>query len=126
MHDDGMHHDGEENDNTYGALVPFFLNGENVKYYVRARDNDAIILNPRKAEREFFQYSIGSVPADGSVPTINEINYNSSDNFDPEDWVEIYNPTDSIFDIVVACAWAKHSNYINYRSKFWIKKLFKS
>ena len=99
MHDDGMHHDGEENDNTYGALVPFFLNGENVKYYVRARDNDAIILNPRKAEREFFQYSIGSVPADGSVPTINEINYNSSDNFDPEDWVEIYNPTDSIFDM---------------------------
>ena len=99
MHDDGMHHDGAENDNIYGALVPFFLNGENVKYYVRARDNDAIILNPRKAEREFFQYSIGSVPAAGSVPTINEINYNSSDNFDPEDWVEIYNPTDSTFDM---------------------------
>ena len=99
MYDDGFHHDGEENDNVYGALVPYFSNGENIKYYVRARDNDAIILEPRKAERDFFEYSIGSLPSSGSVPTINEINYNSSDTFDPEDWVEIYNPTDSIFDM---------------------------
>ena len=99
MYDDGLHHDGEENDNVYGALIPYFSNGENIKYYVRARDNDAIILEPRKAERDFFEYSIGSLPSSGSVPTINEINYNSSDTFDPEDWVEIYNPTDSIFDM---------------------------
>ena len=99
MYDDGMHNDGFENDNVYGALVPYFSNGEHIKYYVRARDSDAIIYEPRKAEREFFEYSIGSVPFSGSVPTINEINYNSSDTFDPEDWVEIYNPTDSIFDM---------------------------
>jgi len=99
MYDDGMHNDGFENDNVYGALVPYFSNGEHIKYYVRARDSDAIIYEPRKAEREFFEYSIGSVPVSGSVPTINEINYNSSDTFDPEDWVEIYNPTDSIFDM---------------------------
>jgi len=30
---------------------------------------------------------------------INEINYNSSDNFDPDDWVEIYNNSDSTMDI---------------------------
>ena len=30
---------------------------------------------------------------------INEINYNSADNFDPEDWVEFYNPNDYPMDI---------------------------
>ena len=30
---------------------------------------------------------------------INEINYHSSDNFDPEDWVELYNNSDSDMDI---------------------------
>lgn len=99
MYDDGLHYDGEENDNVYGTLVPHFSNGENIKYYVRARDNDAIILEPRKAERDFFEYSIGSLPLTGTVPTINEINYNSSDLFNPDDWVEIYNPSDSIFNI---------------------------
>ena len=99
MYDDGMHNDGYENDNVYGALVPYISNGEHIKYYVRARDNDAIILEPRKAEREFFEYSISSLPAAGTAPIINEINYNSSDSFNPDDWVEIYNPTDSIFNI---------------------------
>ena len=99
MYDDGMHNDGYENDNVYGALVPYISNGEHIKYYVRARDNDAIILEPRKAEREFFEYFISSLPAAGTAPIINEINYNSSDSFNPDDWVEIYNPTDSIFNI---------------------------
>ena len=99
MFDDGLHHDENSNDNIYGALVPYFSNGDNVKYYVRARDNDAVIMEPRKAEREFFEYTIGSIPLAGSVPTINEINYNSSDLFNPEDWVEIYNPSDSIFNM---------------------------
>ncbi len=30
---------------------------------------------------------------------INEINYNSAANFDPEDWVELYNPTDQSMDL---------------------------
>ncbi|MFC1561202.1 lamin tail domain-containing protein, partial [Candidatus Latescibacterota bacterium] len=33
------------------------------------------------------------------VIVINEINYNSSDGFNPEDWVELYNPQDSAVDI---------------------------
>ena len=99
MYDDGMHNDGGENDNVYGALVPYFSNGEHIKYYVRARDDDAIILEPRKATHEYFEYSIGSLPATGTAPIINEINYNSSDSFNPDDWVEIYNPTDSIFNM---------------------------
>lgn len=30
---------------------------------------------------------------------INEINYNSSDGFDPEDWVEIYNSSSNTIDM---------------------------
>ncbi|MDZ7399860.1 MAG: lamin tail domain-containing protein [candidate division KSB1 bacterium] len=30
---------------------------------------------------------------------INEINYNSAPNFDPEDWIELYNPADQSIDV---------------------------
>ena len=99
MHDDGLHQDGGENDQVYGAYIPYFSNGIQVKYYIRALDNDAVILEPQKAERVFFDYTIGSSSLTGLTPTINEINYHSSDNFNPDDWVEIYNPTDSTFDM---------------------------
>ena len=35
----------------------------------------------------------------GSDVVINEINYNSSDDFDPKDWVELYNNTSSSIDL---------------------------
>ena len=40
-------------------------------------------------------------PCDTSVPglIINEINYNSSITFNPEDWVELYNPTGNTIDL---------------------------
>jgi hypothetical protein len=36
--------------------------------------------------------------SDASV-VINEINYNSLDSFDPDDWVEIYNGSSDIIDL---------------------------
>lgn len=99
MYDDGLHHDEGASDQVYGAYIPYFSDGLHVKYYIRARDNDAVILEPQKAERVFFDYTIGSPSLTGFTPTINEINYNSSDNFNPDDWVEIYNPTDSTFNM---------------------------
>ncbi|MCP5063519.1 MAG: T9SS type A sorting domain-containing protein, partial [Ignavibacteriae bacterium] len=36
---------------------------------------------------------------ENSKVVINEINYNSSDDFNPKDWIEIYNPTDQIIDV---------------------------
>ena len=91
MYDDGQHGDEDASDSIYGAVIPFHESGRKVKYYIRARNDDALILSPRKAEYEFYEYSIGALP-DSSI-VINEINYNSSDDFDPEDWVELYNPT---------------------------------
>lgn len=98
MYDDGQHDDGEANDGVYGAIVPFQENGSHVKYYIRASNADALILSPRKAEHEFYDYIVGSLP--GTSIVINEINYNSADNeFDPDDWVELYNPTSETISI---------------------------
>jgi len=36
---------------------------------------------------------------ESSKVVINEINYNSSDDFNPKDWIEIYNPTDKSIDV---------------------------
>ena len=99
MFDDGGHGDGEENDKVFGATVPYKESGSNIKYYVRATNNEALVLSPRKAEKEFHEYWVGSnILAEESI-VINEINYNSSDDFDPEDWVELYNRTDKAIDI---------------------------
>jgi CotH kinase protein/Lamin Tail Domain/Chitobiase/beta-hexosaminidase C-terminal domain/Secretion system C-terminal sorting domain/Divergent InlB B-repeat domain len=38
-------------------------------------------------------------PFDSTLSLINEINYQSSDNFDPDDWVEVYNPHPDALDI---------------------------
>ena len=57
MYDDGQHGDNDANDTVYGATIPF-QSSSHVKYFIRATNNDALILSPRKAEYEFFKYSI--------------------------------------------------------------------
>jgi len=99
MFDDGQHGDGEAVDGIFGAVIPFQSNGDHVKYYIRASDDDALILEPEFAEREFFEYVVGDQSLPDSTIVINEINYNSSDDFDPGDWVELFNPTSSSMDI---------------------------
>jgi hypothetical protein len=98
MYDDGQHNDGDANDAVYGAVIPFSDSGDHVKYYIRASNADALILNPRKAEQEFYEYTI-DYEASGSTVVINEINYHSADEFDPDDWVELYNPTSETISI---------------------------
>ena len=91
MYDDGQHGDDEANDTVYGATIPFQGSGH-VKYYIRAINDDALILSPRKAGQDVYEYSIDEQFETSVV--INEINYNSAnDVFDPDDWVELYNPT---------------------------------
>ncbi len=99
MFDDGEHGDGAANDNVFGAVIPFQDSGDNVKYYIRAGNDDALSLNPQKAEQEFYEYTIGTSSLPESTVVINEINYHSADDFDPGDWVELYNPTSELIDI---------------------------
>jgi len=99
MFDDGEHDDGNANDNIFGAIIPFQESGNHVKYFIRASNDDALVLDPQKAEREFYEYTIDFGAESGTSVVINEINYNSPDDFETEDWVELYNPTDDIIDL---------------------------
>ncbi|MDW3651139.1 MAG: CotH kinase family protein [Bacteroidia bacterium] len=60
MFDDGQHQDGAANDGIYGAEIPHKDLGTIVKYYVKARNVDAMMLNPRRAEYEFYSYGLGT------------------------------------------------------------------
>jgi hypothetical protein len=99
MVDDGTQGDGEANDNIFGATVPFKDGGSHIRYYVRASNDDALVLSPRKAQTEFYEYRVGLEMLPPETIVINEINYNSSDDFDPEDWIELYNPTYTTVEI---------------------------
>ena len=99
MYDNGQGYDEIANDNLYVGMIPFDNFGDRVKYYVRASNDDALILDPRQAEWDFYYYNLGIEPLSDSTIVINEINYNSSDNHDSGDWVEIYNPTENQIDI---------------------------
>ena len=58
MKDDGLSNDGAAGDGVYGALIPFQSQDEKIKYYVRAQNAEAMILEPRRAEFEYFEYKI--------------------------------------------------------------------
>jgi len=68
MLDDGTNGDLTANDGTYSVVLPFQSSGLEVKFYIRSENNDAIKLNPRRAEYEFYVYSpvssIGGVTQD--------------------------------------------------------------
>ena len=68
MLDDGTNGDINANDGIYSATLPFQSSGLEIKFYIRSENNDAIKLNPRRAEYEFYVYSpvssIGDVTLD--------------------------------------------------------------
>jgi len=57
MYDDGSNGDITANDGIYSAILPHYSSGLDVKFYVKAENNDAIKLHPQRAEYEFFIYS---------------------------------------------------------------------
>ena len=57
MLDDGSNGDVVANDGTYSANLPFQSSGLEVKFYIRSENNEAIKLNPQRAEYEFYVYS---------------------------------------------------------------------
>ena len=105
MKDDGLSNDGAADDGIYGALVPFQTLDEEIKYYVRAQNSDAMILEPRRAEYEFFEYKISAMsPTSEDGVVINEFmasNDNSVTDQDGEydDWIELYNNSTESIDL---------------------------
>jgi len=57
MLDDGLNGDVMAGDGVFTTLLPFQGSGNEVKFYIRAENNDALILNPQRAEYEFYVYS---------------------------------------------------------------------
>ena len=61
MFDDGSNGDVFPADNTYTCQLPFYNNGKVVKFYVRAQNDNAMQLDPQRAEYEFYMYAPASV-----------------------------------------------------------------
>jgi len=95
MFDDGNHNDGTANDGVFGGVI--FNSANMVDYYLYADNDSAGVFSPVRAAYEF--YSIQSqLNVDDVV--INEIMSNNistasdaSGKF--EDWIELYNTTNS-------------------------------
>lgn len=54
MFDDGTNGDAIGGDNIFTAVLPLQSTGMDVKFYIRAQNQDAIKLEPQRAEYEFF------------------------------------------------------------------------
>ncbi len=85
MLDDGDHHDGEADDGVYGGLIPFMEESDDVKYYIRAQNDQAMKLEPQRAEYQFFEYTV-----DKFIPM-------GVTNWDKEDLYIVPNPNTGSF-----------------------------
>ena len=94
MFDDGNHNDGVAGDNVYGISVTA-ENGD-MHYYFYAQNNDQGNFLPARAAYEYYEIDV--ITGSGNL-VINEINYNSADDFNPEDWVELHNPGEEDLNI---------------------------
>ncbi len=57
MFDDGTNGDLAANDGIYSLTIPNQFIGLEMKFYIKAENNEAIKLNPERAEYEFYIYS---------------------------------------------------------------------
>lgn len=64
MVDDGTSGDLLAGDGVYTALLPGVQNNVTVKYYVRAQNANAIELQPKRAEYEFYYFNANNVGND--------------------------------------------------------------
>lgn len=102
MYDDGAHGDGASGDNVYGANI-LITSGE-TEYYIYAENTNAGMFSPQRAEHEFYVLQTNlSQPNFGDV-VINEFlavnNFGETDeNGKHEDWIELYNNTNSVLNL---------------------------
>ena len=68
MVDNGTNGDAMANDGLFSCIFPYSGNTD-LKFYIRARNNDAVSLLPKRAEYEFFEYS--------TISGINDVTYHN-------------------------------------------------
>jgi hypothetical protein len=94
MFDDGNHGDGAAGDGVFGVAVE--VGCSDIQYYGWAENAAQGTFFPPRAEYEHLSIDL---PAMEGALVVNEINYNSASEFDPEDWVELINPGAEALDI---------------------------
>ena len=55
MYDDGTNGDAVANDNIYSCYIPF-SSSPLVRFYLKARNSTAMVMQPERAEYEFYKY----------------------------------------------------------------------
>ena len=71
MLDDGLNGDVVAGDNIFTAALPFQGSEKDVKFYIRAENNDALMLSPERAEYEFYVHCVPHLSFDTLNTTTN-------------------------------------------------------
>lgn len=99
MYDDGLHLDGAAGDGIY-AVTANIGNHLNLQYYLYAENEFIASVSPVRAEYEFYNLKVDVKNISTGALRINELmssnsNFVADESGDYEDWIELYNTTDS-------------------------------
>lgn len=102
MYDDGAHNDGLAGDNIYGATIG--INSGELEYYIYAENTNAGMFMPQRAEHEFYVLQTNLPQPNVGEVVINEFlasnNFGQTDeNGKHEDWIELYNTTNTVLNL---------------------------
>ena len=85
MLDDGLNGDIFPGDGIFTVALPFQGSGNDVKFYIRAENNDALALNPERAEYEFYIHCVPHTSYDTLITATsivwNGLNLTTSGNY---------------------------------------------
>ena len=107
MFDDGQHHDGTANDGIFGADIPGFDAGTNVRFYIEAVSANVVhtvSYMPEGAEHDVYYYNVAVGSSNNTSVVINEL-MASNDNTiadnagEYDDWIELYNTSSNTVDL---------------------------
>lgn len=102
MYDDGLHNDGAALDNVYGVSI--LVSNTYMQYYLYAENNNIGMFSPERAEHEFYTLQADYPTLNPGDISINEIMAQNTTTIadadgEYEDWIELYNNTDSTLSL---------------------------
>lgn len=96
MFDDGLHNDGAAGDGLFGVDVS--VDARDMQYYIYAENNDAGMFSPERAEHEFYYLAVVGDLVINELMAAN-VSTVSDQDFEYDDWVELYNGGTSAIDL---------------------------
>jgi hypothetical protein len=100
MTDDGLHGDGAQYDNVFGASIT--INSVKMQYYLYAENYQAGVFSPERAEIDF--YEIVTKPLERRDLVINEflasnVSTITDQNGEYDDWIELFNNSGGVISL---------------------------